>query len=108
MSDNLRDVTELRKRGGSWLRRLREAAGLSQRDLAQRVDIPAYTFISQIENGRGRIPPDQFEIWAKALNVPLAKFAKEQLRFYDPVTYQILFGSRRRAPNQTQDRRPTR
>lgn len=88
---NIRDVRKLRKLGGLWLRGLREAAGLSQRQLAARLSIEAYTFVSQIENGRGRIPPAHFEIWAEALNVSLTEFAKQQLRFYDPVTYEILF-----------------
>ena len=28
-----------------------------------------YTFISQLESGRGRIPPDRYKVWADALNV---------------------------------------
>ena len=47
---------ELRKRAGSWLRARRSELGLSQRELAVRVNMEYYTFISQIEAGRGRIP----------------------------------------------------
>jgi len=46
----------LRREAGIWLKELREARGLSQRDLANLVGVEYYTFISQIESGRGRIP----------------------------------------------------
>ena len=50
------DTAELRKQAGKWLRLRREKLGLSQRELAKRVKIDYYTFISQIEAGRGRVP----------------------------------------------------
>jgi transcriptional regulator with XRE-family HTH domain len=86
-------VVRLRKHGGLWLKGLREAAGLSQRELANRLEISHYTVISQLENGRGRIPPDRYGAWAGALHVPVDLFVREQLRFYDPITHDILFGS---------------
>ena len=51
------EAAALRREAGKWLKRLRESQGLSQRELARRVSIEYYTFISQIESGRGRIPP---------------------------------------------------
>ena len=87
------EIKELRKQGGQWLKSLREAAGFSQGELAQRLDMAFYSFISQIENGRGRIPPDRYEIWAQVLNVPTIAFVKTLLSYYDPVTYRILFES---------------
>src|SRR6516225_242423 len=68
------DVIELRRDVGQWLKRLREAKGLSQRDLAEKVGVECYTFISQVESGRGRIPPDRYRLWAKALAVPAREF----------------------------------
>jgi transcriptional regulator with XRE-family HTH domain len=88
------DIRELRRQGGKWLKGLREDAGLSQSELAERLEMSVYTFISQIENGRGRIPPDRYETWARVLNVPVKGFVRELLSFYDPNTYRILFGSR--------------
>jgi transcriptional regulator with XRE-family HTH domain len=85
------DVAELRREAGQWLKRLREAKGVSQRDLAETVGIEYYTFISQVESGRGRIPPDRFRDWAKALGVPAREFVTKLMRYYDPVTYRILF-----------------
>lgn len=85
------DVFEKRRDGGKWLRELREKAGLSQRGLAQLIDTEYYTFVSQLENGRGRIPPDKYIVWSKALNVEPKTFVKNLMRYYDPVTYEILF-----------------
>jgi transcriptional regulator with XRE-family HTH domain len=87
------DVQDLRRDGGRWLRDLREAAGLSQRQLAAKVGADYYTFISQLETGRGRIPPDRYRNWAEALGVGEREFVQELLRFYDPIVHEILFGS---------------
>ena len=84
-------VQELRREGGRYLRELREAAGLSQRQLAASIGVEFYTFVSQIETGRGRIPPDSYRIWAKALRVEPREFVQTLMRFYDPVTHDILF-----------------
>lgn len=83
----------LRREAGKWLAEMRQSAGLSQRELATAVGSDFYTFISQIENGKGRIPPDKYRLWAKALNMDTRDFVKNVLKFYDPATYDILFGS---------------
>ncbi|MGE0769499.1 MAG: helix-turn-helix domain-containing protein [Hyphomicrobiaceae bacterium] len=86
------ETHELRRAAGVWLRQQREAAGLSQRDLAALVGLEYYTFISQLENGRGRLPPDQYELWAAAFGMPVYDLVFSLLRYYDPVTFDILFG----------------
>jgi len=85
------DVGLLRRDAGLWLKQLREAQGLSQRDLAEMVGVEYYTFISQVESGRGRIPPDRYRAWADAVGVPTREFVTKLMRYYDPVTYRILF-----------------
>jgi transcriptional regulator with XRE-family HTH domain len=85
------DVAELRRDAGQWLKKSREAQGLSQRDLAEKVGVEYYTFISQVESGRGRIPPDRYRSWAKALGISPREFVIKLMRYYDPVTYRILF-----------------
>ena len=85
------EVGKLRRDAGQWLKRLREEQSLSQRDLAEKVGVEYYTFISQVEFGRGRIPPDRYRAWAKALSVPTREFVIKLMRYYDPVTYRILF-----------------
>jgi transcriptional regulator with XRE-family HTH domain len=84
-------VLELRRQAGTWLKQLREARGLSQRNLADRVGAQYYTFISQLEAGRGRIPPDRYLDWANALGIEPKVFVQTLLRYYDPVTYSIVF-----------------
>jgi ribosome-binding protein aMBF1 (putative translation factor) len=85
------DVAKLRRAAGHWLKKLRETRGLSQRDLAAKVGIDYFTFISQLESGRGRIPPDRYRVWAQALGVEVREFVIHLMQFYDPVTYRVLF-----------------
>lgn len=84
-------VKELRKRGGAWLKSLREERGLSQSQLARLLGSDHYTFISQLETGRGRIPPDRYKDWAEVLDIPSHILARELLRYYDPMVFELLF-----------------
>jgi transcriptional regulator with XRE-family HTH domain len=86
-------VLELRREAGRWLKDLREARGLSQRGLAAQVGAEYYTFISQLEAGRGRIPPDRYKAWADALGIEPKTFVQTLLRYYDPMTYAIVFAT---------------
>jgi transcriptional regulator with XRE-family HTH domain len=86
------EVLRLRQEAGKWLKGRREAAGLSQRDLAKAVGIDYYTFISQIESGRGRVPPTQMRVWADVLNIPARDFAMHLMKYYDPLSYELIFG----------------
>ena len=56
---------------GAWLRSLREAAGLTQREVATGVGVGFHTHVAQIEAGYGRIAPDRYADWASVLRVPL-------------------------------------
>jgi transcriptional regulator with XRE-family HTH domain len=85
------EIRDLRKRGGSWLKAAREKVGLSQRELAKALDLPYYTFISQVENGVARIPPELYEAWATALKVPVSVFVHTMLVHYDPIIFGLLF-----------------
>jgi transcriptional regulator with XRE-family HTH domain len=87
------EVQELRRTAGHWLKELRESRGLSQRQLAALVGVDYYTFISQLETGRGRIPPDRYKQWADALGVESKEFVRTLMRYYDPVTFNILFAN---------------
>ena len=88
------DGARLRRDGGKWLKDLRERQGLSQKDLAQLVNVQFNTFISQLENGRGRIPPERYELWAAALGMSPYRFVERLLFYYDPATHRVLFGSK--------------
>ena len=82
----------LRKEAGRWLRSKRLALGMSQRVLAERVNMEYYTFISQIEAGRGRVPSESLSIWAAALQVDPKELAITLMKYYDPNTYELIFG----------------
>jgi len=86
---------QLRREAGVWLKAKREAAGLTQKDLAKAVGFEYYTFISQIESGRGRVPPESYRPWAAAIGVAPKEFVKHLMAFYDPLTYEVLFEDER-------------
>jgi DNA-binding XRE family transcriptional regulator len=82
---------ELRKQAGSWLKELRARAGLSQIQLAELLGLKYYTFISQVENGFGRVPTESMEAWARALGANPSAFARELLSYYEPEMHRLLF-----------------
>ncbi len=82
---------ELRKQAGAWLQRQRKAADLSQIELAGRLGLKYYTFVSQVENGFGRVPTDSMEAWANSLGIPPAEFARHLLQYYEPELHKLLF-----------------
>jgi transcriptional regulator with XRE-family HTH domain len=86
------DSRQLRRKAGYWLQQQRRAVGLSQLDLATRLGFKYYTFISQIENGFGRVPSESMEAWARALGIPPDQFARQLLAYYDPHLHRLLFG----------------
>lgn len=60
------EAKELRRRAGAWLKELRARAGLSQIQLAERLGLKYYTFVSQVENGFGRVPTEHGGVGARA------------------------------------------
>lgn len=88
----VKETNLLRQEAGAWFKQMREAKGLSQREMASQLDLEYYTFISQLENGRGRIPQNRYRDWANVLGVDPKEFATKLLSYYDPETYEILFG----------------
>jgi transcriptional regulator with XRE-family HTH domain len=81
----------LRKQAGTWLKELRGRAGLSQIELAAILGFKYYTFISQVENGFGRVPTESLEPWARALGVDPSHFARKLLSYYEPELHRLLF-----------------
>jgi transcriptional regulator with XRE-family HTH domain len=82
-----------RRQAGAWLQDLRKNAGLSQLQLAKMLGLKYYSYISQVENGFGRLPSNSMEAWARALKVDPANFSRQLLSYYDPELYRLLFGS---------------
>lgn len=81
----------LRQQAGRWLKAAREARGLTQAELADRVGLRYYTFVSQVESGVGRVPIEMQAAWAEALNLNASSFAKTLLGFYEPELHRLLF-----------------
>jgi transcriptional regulator with XRE-family HTH domain len=85
------EIMLLRQEAGKWLKRLRENRGLSQSELASKLGVDYYNFISQIEAGRSRVPPDRYEAWAEAMDMDAHLFVRKLMQFYDPITYKIIY-----------------
>jgi transcriptional regulator with XRE-family HTH domain len=85
------EAKQQRKQAGNWLKLLRADAGLSQIELAGRLGLKYYTFISQVENGFGRVPTESMEAWARALGADPSAFARQLVSFYDPELHRLLF-----------------
>ena len=81
----------LRVEVGQRLRQRRTTAGLSQRELADQAGFDYYTFISQIEAGRGKVPAERYEAYARAISVDPRDFAIRMLQAYENSTYKLLF-----------------
>lgn len=87
------ETRALRKEAGNWLKARRTQAGLSQVDLAARLGLKYYTFVSQVENGFSRVPTETMEAWAVALKLEPADFTKHLLVYYEPELHRLLFGA---------------
>ena len=88
------EAKTLRREAGAWLKTLRAKAGLSQIELAERLGLKYYTFISQVENGFGRVPTESMEAWAVALGADPTTFARKLVSYYDPELHRLLFKGR--------------
>jgi transcriptional regulator with XRE-family HTH domain len=86
------EAIALRKDGGIFLKALRNHAGLTQRELAEKLKMNYYTMIAQMEAGTARVPPDSYVPYAKALGVDAQLFVRKLMQYYDPHTYKALWG----------------
>ena len=87
------DAKQLRKMAGDWLKQRRADAEMSQADLAARLGLKYYTFISQVENGFSRVPIEIMGAWASELGLEQAAFARHLLMYYEPELHRLLFGA---------------
>lgn len=85
------DLKTLRREFGAWLKARREDTGLTQADLAEKLGLKYYSFISQVENGIGRIPQDVYPRWADALGIAPEDFAATAIRHLEPGLHRMLF-----------------
>jgi len=92
MANNQYDKSTLHARisrahAGEYLSALRKDKGLTQRDLSEELNLKYYTFISQVENGQGRLPPKLWVKTAKSLGVNVQEFSLKMLEYYDPYAF---------------------
>lgn len=85
-----------RANAGQHIKRLRMDAGLTQKELSEVLSLKYYTFISQVENGQGRLPPNLWVKTAKALDVDVVEFGLRMLEYYDPHAYHAINGREHR------------
>jgi transcriptional regulator with XRE-family HTH domain len=74
---------------------MRKEAGLSQIQLADKLGLKYYTFVSQVENGFARVPSESMKAWAMALGLVPAQFARHLISYYDPELHRLLFEEER-------------
>src|ERR1700754_766742 len=82
------EAKQLRKQAGDWLKQRRADAELSQADLAARLGLKYYTFISQVENGFSRVPTELIGAWADQLGLEQRDFTRHLLMYYEPELYR--------------------
>ena len=58
-------------------------------ELAGRLGIKYYAFISQVETGFSRVPTEKIEAWANAVGADPPLFAKQLLSFYEPELHRV-------------------
>lgn len=88
------DAAELKRKAGTYVKTLREAAGMTQLELAKELGFRYCSTISQVENGKSRLPPKRMSDWARAVGADQKAFGRRLLSFYDPHTWEILFGNK--------------
>lgn len=76
-----------------YIRDARVDAGLTQAELADRLDLNSKQFVSGIETGRTSVPPERLEAFAEALGIDKVDFAKTVLRYSNPWMFAAIFGA---------------
>ena len=101
---NTEEAKRLRKLAGRYVRDLRLEKGLTQKNLTNLLGHAHPTFVSAVENGVNRVPPEALLKWAQALGVDGRKFAMKLLSYYDPYTHFAISKDRSRgAPDAILD-----
>jgi hypothetical protein len=78
---------------GSRIAHQRKTLGFTQKQLADHLGLPYYTFISQLETGQATLPPSLWRDMATVLMMDPLDFAIECLEVTQPEVFKQLFGS---------------
>ncbi len=84
------DHKELRRYLGTWLKKKRDEAGLTQTELAKKLGLKLHTSVSQVENGIGRIPQSLYHRWAFELGIDAEVFAITVIEHMEPGLYAMM------------------
>jgi transcriptional regulator with XRE-family HTH domain len=74
------------------LKQTREYIGLTQLDVACKMDFGHAGTVSQIERGQTKLPPHYLRSWAEMLRIDPPVFAKQYMFYNEPDTYECLYG----------------
>ena len=82
-----------RKNFGQMIQQRRQEIDMTQPELAEKTNQKFFTFVSNVENGRAKIPTVDLKIWARALKVNRNQFVQNYLFAADPPLYNALFSA---------------
>ena len=92
VTEKMKKVDTERRRGfGQRMKRVREDLQMTQLDMANATDQTYFTFISQVESGKAKIPTRDLSKWAKALKLDTYEFAKSYLKAVDQHLFEAIF-----------------
>ena len=86
----------LRRTIGTRLKKARELAEMTQKEVADRLGVEYFTFVSQMENGRIAPPPSMWRKLADILGLDQAEFITHCLYNLYPEVYGALYGKKAR------------
>lgn len=84
---------EFRVEFGQWLRDQRINADLTMLDVSKALGFSYYNDVGIYESGRTAVPSQYYVAYAQVLEVERAELAKRAVRAYDPIAWDILFGT---------------
>jgi len=84
-------TARLRKEAGLFLKKTREAAGLSGSEIAKLTGLGGRQSVSQVENGWMRLSEHRLEAWCRAVKMDPTFFAKRILSYYEPTLFKMIF-----------------
>lgn len=88
---NTEESKKRREEIGAFLKKRRNDLNLTQKYMGQQLALDYYTYISQMEAGKTRVPSEMIEGLAKVLKLDCSAFSKLLLAYYDPAFYKAIY-----------------
>lgn len=86
------ETVERNRLVGKRIAHQRKNLGMTQKQLADALGLPYYTFISQVETGQATLPPSLWQKVASVLLMDPIDFSVQCLLVNEPEIYKQLFG----------------